>query len=117
MNSFHGRPTTVLVVEDVGWIREGMRQTLQEFGYRVLVATDDAGAVEAAERERPDLILTEEELPTLDALTYSAHTHPALQGLPVVFVNPDEEQGTRRGDITILSDFDQIEHLLADLRR
>ena len=104
---------TVLVVEDIGWIRAGMKQILRRYGYRVMEAANDAEALKLAEKARPDLILTEEEVPTLSALTARLSAHPTLDSVPVVIVNPDEEEGARDGDIIILPDYDSIGQLLA----
>lgn len=106
-----GRPT-VLLVEDIGWIRSGMRGSLEGCGYRVVVAADDAEAVEVAERESPRLILTEEELPTFGALLNRVRPHPLLQNVPVVIVHPDAHEHTRYGDAVVLNDYEQLEGLL-----
>ena len=107
----------VMVVEDVESIRAGMKKVLERYGYRVVVATDDEEAVEVAERQIPDLILTEEEVPTLDRLTERLSRHPLLSKVPVVIVNPDEEEGTRYGDVVVLPNYDRLAHLLAGPRR
>jgi CheY-like chemotaxis protein len=116
MNNTRGGSATGLVVEDIEWIRAGMKRALRFSGYLVLEASDDEEAIEIASRLHPDLILTEEKLPTLDALTLRLREHPALRHLPVVIINPDEEEGTRYGDINVLPDYDHIERLLATLR-
>jgi CheY-like chemotaxis protein len=108
---------TVLVVEDVEWIRRGMKRNLQLLGYRVVEAADAAAAVESALACPPDVIVTEEELPTLDALTESVRGPGPLHGVPVAIINPDEEEGARRGDIIILPDFGRIETLMDGARR
>lgn len=103
----------VLVVEDVDWIRELMRASLEAHGYSVAEATDEREAVASAELSRPALVLTEEELPTFDALLRSARTHPALAGVHVAVINPDLEDGSRYGDAHVLPDYEHLERLLA----
>src|SRR2546423_5317876 len=61
------RPT-VLVVEDFEDNRFMMRRLLEMSGYRVVEAVNGNQAVEAAERERPDIILMDLSLPMLDGL-------------------------------------------------
>lgn len=112
MNHTDGRQPTVLVVEDVEEIRSGMKRSLRGCGYRVLEAADADEAVEVASRQPPDLILTEEELPTFTDLLERAREHPSLKGLPVVVINPDAEEGTRYGDALVLADYDQLKRLL-----
>ena len=38
------RPATILIVEDVGSIRSGMKRSVERYGYRAVVAEDDAEA-------------------------------------------------------------------------
>lgn len=113
MNSAQGRRATILVVEDVGWIRAGMKRSLKFYGYLVLEASDADEAIASGERAHPDLILTEEDLPTFDTLLMRLREHAALRGVPVVIINPDEEEGARYGDVQVLSDYHRIERLLA----
>lgn len=105
--------TRVLVVEDVDWIRAAMRASLEAHGYSVAEAADDREAVASAERSRPALVLTEEEIPTFDALLRRARTHPALVGVQVAVINPDLEDGSRYGDAHVLPDYEQLERLLS----
>ena len=106
------RPS-VLLVEDVDWIRAAMRASLEAHGYSVTEVRDEREAVAAAESARPRLVLTEEALPTFDALMRSSRTHPALSRVPVAVINPDAEDGTRHDDAHVLSDYAQLERLLA----
>ena len=113
MNKENVAGPRVLVVEDVDWIRAAMRVSLEAHGYSVAEACDDREAVASAVLQRPALVLTEEGLPTFDALLRSAHTHPALARVPVAVINPDLEDGARHGDAHVLSNYEQLERLLA----
>ncbi len=112
MSNGENRPL-VLVVEDLDWIRGGMVRQLTGCGYDVAEAAHAGEALELAERVRPALILTEEELPTYAQLVGRLGEHPALARVPVVIINPDVEDGTRYGDSIMLSGYDRIAHLLA----
>ena len=59
---------TILIVDDEKMIREITRQTLESFGYRVLMATDGADglAVYAETKEEIRLIITDMMMPVLD---------------------------------------------------
>lgn len=103
---------TVLVVEDIDWLRTGMRRTIESYGFIVVEAADAAEAISVAERVRPDLIFTEEQLPTFSALEKCVREHPELSRVPLVIVNPDAEDGTHYGAAIVLTDFDQLERLL-----
>ena len=58
-------PQTILVVDDERDIVELVRYNLAQAGYRVVSALDGRQAVEAARRERPDLIVLDLMLPVL----------------------------------------------------
>lgn len=59
---------TVLVVDDSADTRAVLSRTLARRGYRVVEAADGGQAVEAALRERPDLILMDLNMPVMDGL-------------------------------------------------
>lgn len=112
MRSSDGGPPTVMVVEDIGWIRAGMKKILRGYGYLVIEAADDAEAVELGQRTPADLILTEEQLPTFGALIRRVREHPTLHSVPVVIVNPDADENTRYGDAVVLTGYEALESLL-----
>ena len=111
-----GQIPTILIVEDIDWIRSMMRKAVEGLGYRVAEARNDAEALELAELQPIDLILTEEELPTFKDLIARLH-HPALSSVPVVIIDPDAEDGARLGDAYLLADYADISSLLAVLHR
>ncbi len=106
----------ILIVEDRDWIRSGMKKSVERCGYRVTEATNDTEAFEVAERESPDLILTEEAMPAFQALLARRREHPSLSNIPVVIVNPDADEGARHSDAYLLTDYAQIASLLTSLR-
>jgi DNA-binding response OmpR family regulator len=112
-----GQDLTILIVEDIDWIRSAMKKAIERQGYRVLEATNDAQAFEVAERDLFDLIVTEEELPTFNALMARLREHPTLSSVPVVIVDPDADDGARYGDAYLLADYADISSLLASVRR
>ncbi|HEY0404154.1 MAG TPA: response regulator [Pyrinomonadaceae bacterium] len=116
MNKARNSRATVLVVEDIDWIRAGMKRSLRLYDYLVLEASNDEEAIEIASGRHLDLILMEEALPTFAALALRLREHPTLCHVPVVIVNPDMEEGIHYGDINVLPDYDRIGHLLAALR-
>src|SRR5687768_8465519 len=60
---------TVLLAEDYEDSRLMLARLLEMSGYRVLEAADGREAVEAAERECPDLVLMDLQMPVLDGFT------------------------------------------------
>ena len=112
-----GHIPTILIVEDIDWIRSGMRKAVERQGYRVSEARNDAEAFRFAELQPIDLILTEEELPTFKNLMARLREHRTLSNIPVVIVNPDADDGARLGAAYLLADYDDISSFLAVLHR
>jgi DNA-binding response OmpR family regulator len=59
---------SVLVVDDEPTIAEVVARYLERAGYRTRVAADGAAAIEAAARQRPDLVVLDLMLPRIDGL-------------------------------------------------
>ena len=57
------RPATVLIVEDEEDVRQLAAESLEEFGYRVLLANDASAAVSVLERDTVDLLLSDIVMP------------------------------------------------------
>jgi CheY-like chemotaxis protein len=106
------RPATILIVEDVGWIRAGMKRSVERYGHRAVAAEDDAEALALAGREPPELILTEEKLPTFGLLMARLREHPTLHAVPVVIINPDAEDGELYDGCILLTDYDHNSRVL-----
>jgi CheY-like chemotaxis protein len=59
---------TVLIVDDMEEIRLMLKQAMLMNGYSVIEATNGLEAVEAARQRRPDLVLIDLNMPTMDGL-------------------------------------------------
>src|SRR5215213_470913 len=79
---------TIMVVEDYDDTRALLKFGLEGMGYSVLEATNGQEAVDIAERERPDLILMDLDLPILDgiAATQRIRQQPEMESVPIVAV-------------------------------
>jgi CheY-like chemotaxis protein len=95
MEDNDGSQPLVLVVEDFEDNRFMMRRLLEMSGYRVVEAVNGNQAVEAAERDRPDIILMDLSLPQLDGLAATRRIR--------------EQQGTRRVPIVAVSAHDSAD--------
>ena len=119
-----GAPT-VLVVEDFEDNRFMMRRLLELSGYRVIEAVNGEQAVEAAESERPDLILMDLSLPKLDGLaaTRRIRQQDGAARVPIVAVSAHDTTDFHADAlaagcneyVTKPIDFDQLESLLKKL--
>src|SRR5439155_14779230 len=58
----------ILVVDDEPVLVETIAYNLQQAGYQVTTAADGASALEAARREKPDLVILDIMLPEMDGL-------------------------------------------------
>ena len=125
MSETNGAGVTVLVVEDFEDNRFMMRRLLEMSGYRVVEAVNGQEAVEAARRERPDLILMDLSLPKLDGLaaTRRIRQHDGLGQTPIVAVSAHDTadfhaEALAAGCneyVTKPIDFDQLVKLLGRL--
>ncbi|WP_354698110.1 hypothetical protein DSM112329_03775 [Paraconexibacter sp. AEG42_29] len=80
---------TVLIVEDALTVRELQRSILERAGYRVRAATDGMEALASLADERPDVVLTDIEMPNLDGfgLIEAIRSRPELSSLPVLIMS------------------------------
>jgi CheY-like chemotaxis protein len=78
----------VLLVDDVGFFRELMRDYFSRTSVDVLMAKDGEEALAAALKEPPDLIYMDVAMPVMDGLTACRRikTHPALSSIPVLLI-------------------------------
>lgn len=80
---------TVLLVEDTEDNRQMMGRLLEMSGFRVVEATNGREAVEAAAREKPEIILMDLSLPFIDGLAATRRIRdlPGLKKVPIVAVS------------------------------
>ena len=78
----------VLVIEDTADNRRIIRLLLERVGYEYVEAVDGAAGIEAARRERPDLILMDIQLPVVDGYeaTRRLKADPELKSIPIIAV-------------------------------
>lgn len=82
-------PRTVLVADDFDDTRLLMKWWLEKRGYRIVEAADGLAAVEAAMRERPDLIIMDIEMPEMNGLTATRRIREqeSLRAVPIIAVS------------------------------
>ena len=116
---------TILVVEDYEDTSLAMRLALEDRGYRIIEASDGATAVELAERERPDIILMDLNLPVMDGLeaTKRIRSNPEMLETVVVAVTAHSDHDYRsralaagcNAFVTKPIDFEWLNELLTNL--
>ena len=88
----------VLVVEDNGRLRATVGELLRWQGYRVSEAADGAEALTVAFAARPDVILTDLEMPVMDGATFIQQCRrvPGLDNVPIVVMSAEAESNETR---------------------
>jgi two-component system, chemotaxis family, chemotaxis protein CheY len=89
---------SVLVVDDDATIRELLRIHLSAAGYEVMLAENGIAAGYAVLRKRPDLVISDVNMPHMDGFEFVAamRAEPSLTDIPVIFLT-SEEEGSDRG--------------------
>lgn len=78
----------ILVVDDAPLMRRMLEEVLHKFGYNVESAEDGQQAIDYFLHHRPDLILMDADMPTLDGVTACARIRelPEAKYLPIIIV-------------------------------
>ena len=78
----------ILLVEDSSTMRRMLSMMLEEGGYEVKTANDGSGLAKAREEPRPELILTDYEMPELDGagLCKEIKKDKELRSIPVLML-------------------------------
>ena len=89
----------MLIVEDVPDTLNLLRVTLEFKGYRVLTARNGHEALDAIQKERPSVIITDILMPKMDgfSLVQRLRIDPETRNIPVIFlsatyVSPEDKQ-------------------------
>lgn len=79
----------ILVVEDMPNVQELLAVTLRFKGYPVVTASNGQEALEAIEKERPAMVLTDILMPRMDgyALIHHMRSNPKMRDIPVIFLS------------------------------
>lgn len=87
----------ILYIEDNLGNRMLVKRILEAEGYSVIEAADGPSGLEIANKERPDLILLDINLPEMDGydLARKMRGSPRLQGTPILAVTANVMKGDR----------------------
>ncbi|HEV2386600.1 MAG TPA: response regulator [Candidatus Acidoferrales bacterium] len=77
----------ILVVDDDQGTRDLYRAMLAPFGYEVLEAGDGKEGLEQAQSRKPDLVISDILMPTMNGYEFvlALRKHPSLEHVPVIF--------------------------------
>lgn len=109
----------VLVAEDDASVRRFVSRALEALGHTVETVVDGVELVRFACVTKPDLILSDIEMPICDGITACRHLRKALPGTRFMLMtgNPDSaEAATRDGFRPVLLKPFELDRLQAELR-
>lgn len=102
-------PQRVLVCDDEAHVLRAVSLKLSGAGFDVVTASDGQQALELMERARPDLLITDCQMPVMDGfqLCERARQNPALRELPIFMLTAkayefDEQEARERWGIRAL---------------
>jgi chemotaxis protein histidine kinase CheA/ActR/RegA family two-component response regulator len=97
------RRSRVLIVDDSLSVRRALGTLLEDQGYDVTLARDGLEAVKAMDVSRPDVLLTDLEMPNMNGLELTAHVRarPALAQLPVIMITSRSMDKHRRQAMSV----------------
>ena len=83
---------TILLTDDEAHVRHVMKYKLQRAGHAVIVATNGEEALEAARRHRPNLVVSDQQMPLMDGLELcrALHADARTRNIPVILVTSRE---------------------------
>jgi two-component system, NtrC family, response regulator GlrR len=99
-----GRAKRVLLVDDDADVLEGMRMSLEALlpEVQVLSATSGPSALDAIQRERPDVLVTDYRMPGMDGLELTRRTLASWPTLPIIMVSAfghEVEEAARQANV------------------
>ena len=97
------RRSRILVVDDSLSVRRAVGTLLEDQGYDVTLARDGLEAVKAIDVARPDVVLTDLEMPNMNGLELTAHlrSKSAFAELPVIMITSRSMDKHRRQAMSV----------------
>ncbi len=88
----------ILIVDDSLAVRNSLAQLMNDAGFNVKTARDGLDAVETLRAFKPDLLLTDLEMPNMNGLelTFHVRNRQDLQGLPVIMITSRSQDKHRQ---------------------
>lgn len=92
------RISSIVLADDSPSVREQLREVLNDAGYSVTTVDDGAQALEVAQRDRPDLVLSDILMPRLDGfqLAEAVRSDPSLSRTHVILTTSGATRETDR---------------------
>jgi two-component system chemotaxis response regulator CheY len=89
---------TILTVDDSPSIRQMIKVVLEPGGHTVVEAGDGAQGLEKAKAAKPDLVITDLNMPVMNGLELirALRKLPSLTGLPIVFLTTESNDTVKQ---------------------
>src|SRR6185312_4850359 len=89
---------TILTVDDSPSIRQMIKVGLEPGGHTVVEAGDGAQGLEKAKAAKPDLVITDLNMPVMNGLELirALRKMPSLTGLPIVFLTTESNDTVKQ---------------------
>ncbi|MDQ7039493.1 MAG: ATP-binding protein [Rhodothermus sp.] len=114
-------PVRVLLVDDEAGVRNVLARLLALRGHTVVQAASAQEALEQLQRERFDIVFTDQGMPEISGLELARHIRRQHAGLPIVLITGDTEVPARHGliDAVLQKPFrlEMLEQLIRQLCR
>ena len=85
----------ILIIDDSSFQRKIVSSILQEAGYTLLVADNGKDGITLAEKEKPDLIISDLLMPEYDGFYLLEQAHTSKAGHKILIVTSDIQHSTR----------------------
>lgn len=88
---------TILTVDDSRTMRDMLKLALEGAGYRVVQAVDGVDGLDVLERETPQVIITDINMPRLDGFGFisSVRANSQFLGVPILVLTTESSQEKR----------------------
>lgn len=98
--------TRILLIDDDNRLRRYCAALLRAESFTVVEAADGESGLTAAHRERPDLIVCDVNMPSLNGhgVLTQLRTHPDTQGVPFIFLTGDGDMKDLRKGMNLGAD-------------
>lgn len=89
---------TILTVDDSPSIRQMIKVVLGPMGHNVVEAGDGAQGLEKAKANRPDMVITDLNMPVMNGLDLikALRAMPTLTGMPIVFLTTESNDALKQ---------------------
>ncbi len=86
----------VLIIDDSSFQRKWIARAVEELGHTTVQAADGQEGLDMVDREQPDCITVDLNMPSMDGLQFLAHMGPRTADVPVIVITADIQDDTRK---------------------